>query len=101
MRNTLPPTDVSEVRSFMGLVQYCSRFISNLSSISEPIQQLTRKGVQFHWGDEQQEAFVELKSQITAADTLAYFDPVCKTRIVADASPYGLGAVLTRSQGGQ
>ena len=54
----------------------------------------------FQWGGEQQTAFEELKCLITQAETLAYFKVGCKTRIVADASPVGLGAVLTQQQGG-
>ena len=46
------------------------------------------------WETEQQQAFDRLKAHITDAETLAYFDPVRETRIIAGASPYGLGAVL-------
>lgn len=92
------PTTASEARSFMGLVQYSAKFIPNLASISRPIQDLTRKGTQFVWGDTQEAAFQELKRLITDPDTLAYFRIDCQTRIVADASPVGLGAVLTQCQ---
>jgi hypothetical protein len=82
----------------MGLVQYSARFIPDLSTVAAPIQQLTRSGVKFEWHTEQQKAFEELKSRITHSDTLAYFKDECQTRIVADASPVGLGAVLTQLQ---
>jgi hypothetical protein len=85
----------------MGLVQFVSKFIPDLSSDAEPIQRLTRKNVVFAWGNDQQIAFDELKRRITCAETLAYFSVDCKTRIVADASPYGLGAILTQLQNGQ
>ena len=49
--------DVSEVRSFMGLVQYSAKFMPNLASIARPIQDLARKEVPFVWGAQQQEAF--------------------------------------------
>ena len=58
------------------------------------------QGIVFHWGKEQQTAFEELKRLITQAETLAYFKVGCRTRIIADASPVGLGAVLTQQQGG-
>ena len=61
---------------------------------------MTRKGVTFKWGAEQQRSFQELKKLITQAETLAYYQVGCRTRIVADASPVGLGAVLTQQQGG-
>ena len=61
---------------------------------------MTRKGVPFVWGAEQQKAFHELKRLITQAETLAYYQVGCRTRIVAKASPVGQGAVVTLQQGG-
>lgn len=92
------PKNAREARSFMGLVQFSAKFLPNLSTVARPIQELTRKGVDFVWGEHQEKAFRELKRLITSADTLAYFDVKAKTRIVADASPVGLGAVLTQYQ---
>ena len=99
IRDARAPKDASEVRSFMGLVQYSSKFMPDVATVAKPIQELTRKGAVFHWGKEQQTAFEELKHLITQADTLAYFKVGCRTRIIADASPVGLGAVLTQQQG--
>ena len=101
VQGAVAPTNVSEVRSFLGLVQYCSRFIPNLPTIAEPLQRLMRKNVHFAWSMEQQKAFEKLKKCLVCAETLAYFDPSCPTRIIADASPYGLGAVLTQCQQSQ
>ena len=100
IRDARPPKDASEVRSFMGLVQYSAEFMPDVASVAKPIQELTRKGVVFQWGEEQQTAFEELKHLIIQAETLAYFKVACRTRIIADASPVGLGAVLTQQQGG-
>ena len=76
-----------------------SKFIPNLFTVEEPIQRLTHKNVEFKWQSEQQAAFDRLKELITSTSALAYFDVNSKTRIVADASPVGLGAVLTQLQG--
>lgn len=100
IRDAWPPKDAGEVRSFMGLVQYSVKFMPDVASVAKPIHELTRKGVTFRWGEEQQTAFQELKCLITQAETLAYFRVDCRTRIVADTSPVGLGTVLTQEQGG-
>ena len=55
------PETVNEVRSFLGLVNYCGRFINNLSTIEEPLRRLTRKNVNWAWGSEQERSFQELK----------------------------------------
>ena len=72
IRDARPPKDTSEVRSFMGLVQYSAKFMPDVASVAKPIQELTRKSTKFVWGAEQQTAFQELKRMITQADTLAY-----------------------------
>ncbi|XP_015763913.1 PREDICTED: uncharacterized protein K02A2.6-like [Acropora digitifera] len=100
IRDARSPIDASEVQSFMGLVQYSAKFMPDLLSIARSIQDLTRKGVPFVWAAEQQKAFQELKHLITQAETPAYYQVGCRTSIVADASPVGLGAVLTQQQGG-
>jgi hypothetical protein len=93
-----PPTCASELRSFLGLVQFCARFIPDLSTVAEPLQRLCRKNTKFIWGAEQQSAFKKLKKCMSSAQTLAYFQTDAKTRVIADASPFALGAVLTQWQ---
>ena len=99
--NAQPPTNASEVRSFVQLVQYSSKFIPNFSQVAEPLRKLLRKDHAFIWGGEQQKAFKELKSLMTSAKALAYFRGDCWTRIVADAGLDGLGAVLLQFQEGE
>ena len=84
----------------MGLVQCSAKFIPDFASIARPIQDLTRKNVDFVWRKKQQYAFIKLKSLMTKPDVLAYFRNDCQTRVVADASPTGIGAVLTQRQNG-
>ena len=100
IRDAQFPKDASEVRSFMGLVQYLAKFMPDVASVAKPIQELTRKDVAFKWGEEQQTDFQELKCLITQAETLGYIRVDCRTRTVADTSPVGLGAVLAQEQGG-
>ena len=78
-----------------------SKFVPDLSSIAERIQSFTHKNAEFKWGKEQQVAFEKLKELITHTDALAYFNVNSRTRIVADASPVGLGAVLTQLHGSE
>ena len=71
------------------------------TSFAEPLRKLLRKDQAFIWGVGQRKAFEELKSLMTSAKALAYFRGDCKTRIVADARPDGLGAVLLQFQEGE
>ena len=87
---------------FLGLVNFSARLIPNLASITEPLRELTRKDVPFKWGTEQEVAFETLKSNLGRVETLAYVDRNAEvTKLITDASPVGLGAVLTQVQEGQ
>lgn len=93
--------NATEVRSFLGLVGYSSRFISQFATLSEPLRRLTRKDTPFNFGLEQKRAFQALKDELARAGTLAYFDKEAPTKVIADASPVGLGAVLVQDQQGE
>ena len=99
--NARAPNNISEVRSFVQLVQYSAKFIPNFSQEAEPLRKLLRKGHVFVWGIAQQKAFERLKQLMSTSRALAYFQNECKTRIVADAGPDGLGAVLLQQHGGR
>lgn len=88
------PNTAEEVRSFLGLVNFVSKFIPHVATITEPLRKLTRQHNGFEWGEAQQQAFEQLKIHLTKASTLGYFDVGDRTQIYADASPVGLGAVL-------
>ena len=100
VQNAKPPQSTAEVRSFLGLVLYCAKFLPDFSQVAEPLRMLTRKDQQFMWKDAQQKSFQKLKDLLTRAETLAYFKNECRTRIVANVGPTGIGAVLTQLQGG-
>ncbi|KAL6316893.1 hypothetical protein AAG906_023548 [Vitis piasezkii] len=61
------PTNVFEVRSFLGLAGYYRRFVEDFSRIAAPMTRLTRKGVKFEWNEECENAFQELKRKLTTA----------------------------------
>ena len=71
--NAQSPKNASEVRSFLGLVRYSTKFLPNFAEVAEPLRILTRKDQKFTWGEDQEEAFRELKKLTTSAVTLAYF----------------------------
>ncbi|XP_015779025.1 PREDICTED: uncharacterized protein K02A2.6-like [Acropora digitifera] len=91
------PKNAAEVRSFLGLFTAC--FIPDLSTVSAPLRQLTKNGEPFVWDHEEQQSFDELKKRLASAEILGYFDKNAQTKVIADASPVGLGAVLVQQQG--
>ncbi|XP_055585535.1 uncharacterized protein K02A2.6-like [Uranotaenia lowii] len=94
IRNFRTPTTGEEVRSFLGLVNYVGAFIPDLATISFPLRELTKVKEPFKWGSAEHESFEKLIGLIGQVKNLSHFDPKLKTRVVADASPVGLGAIL-------
>ena len=83
------------------MVQYCGRFIPKLADISAPLRALTHKDAKWTWGPRQKQAFENLKHVLTTETTMAYFDSSKNTELYVDASPFGLGAILTQTTPGQ
>lgn len=89
------PATVGELNSILGLALFCMRFIKDFSSITAPLWALTRKKVKWEWTEECQKAFEMLKLAVIQR-AVGYFDKRWTTRLVVDASPVGLGAVLVQ-----
>jgi hypothetical protein len=67
----MPPTMMSEVRSFLGLASYYRRFIPHFSKIVKPITALLKKGNKYLWSEAYDEAFSHLKKLLTTSSVLA------------------------------
>ncbi|KAJ0458184.1 putative nucleotidyltransferase, Ribonuclease H [Helianthus annuus] len=88
------PTSVTEVRSFLGLVEYYRRFVEGFSTIALPLTQLLRKGVKYVWNDEREKSFQELKKRLVSALILTLPSGTGGYQIYSDASKKGLRCVL-------
>ena len=94
----LPPTSVTEVRSFLRFAGYYRRFIKGFSKIVKPLTWLTQKAVTLEWTDECQESFNLLKESLTTAPVLATPSGPNDIAVYCDASKNGLGCVLTQKE---
>ncbi|UYV66978.1 K02A2.6-like, partial [Cordylochernes scorpioides] len=88
------PSSISEVRRFLGMVNFTGKFIPDLSTILYPLNQLLVKRHDWRWDSAQEEAFEKVKKLLSTSPALTLFDPNLPTTVSADASSYGLGAVL-------
>ena len=94
MREMKPPTNISEIRRLMGMVNQLGKFSKNLATLTQPLRELLNKKQAWVWGPSQEQAFTEVKEELSKATILALFDVQKESKISADASAYGLGAVL-------
>lgn len=99
LRAAKTPTNVSEVRSLLGLLGFYRQFIQNYSSKAEPLTRLTKKGQPFIWTREQEQAMQELMLNL---EEMVLANPELNEEFMleTDASNIGIGAILSCSSDG-
>lgn len=94
------PQNVTELRSFLGLVNFYAKFVRNLSTVLSPLYDLLRKGVEWRWSKNCEAAFNTIKRILTSAEVLTHYDQNKPLTLTCDASARGIGGVLTQPREG-
>ena len=89
------PCNVSELKSYLGLLTYYSKFLPNVSTVLAPLYQLLRHDCKWTWSPQQERAFTQSKELLMSSQLLVHFNPSLEIRLACDASAYGIGAVLS------
>ena len=90
IRDMPDPQSKEELRRFLGMVQYLSKFIPDLSTVDAPLREVTKQDVEFFWLKPQKDSLEGLKTRCCEAPVLAIFDPKKEVTVQCDASSYGL-----------
>ena len=88
------PENLTELRAFLGMINYHGKFIRNLSSILQPLNQLLQGNQEFKWSPRCEEAFKKAKDSLSSSNVLLHNDPSLPVILESDASQYGIGAVI-------
>jgi len=94
------PTNIREVRAFIGLASYYRRFVQDFATIAAPLHALTKGNQRLSWGEKEQEAFENLKAALTSPPILAMPRDTGEFILDTDASDVIIGAVLSQCQDG-
>lgn len=89
------PTNIIELRAFIGLINYYGRFIKNLSNLLRPFNNLLKKNVAFKWSKKCEASFIKAKIEFESSKILVPFNSKLPLILATDASPYGVSAVLS------
>lgn len=89
------PSNVTELKAYLGLLNYYNKFLPNLSTVLAPVHKLLQKETKWQWSEAQQAAFDKSKEMMQSAEVLVHYDPEKDIVLSCDASPYGVGAVLS------
>ena len=96
-----PPATIKGCRSFAGMVNFMSLFCPELQKLLKPIYDLTKKGRQFIWGKEQQQAFDEIKHRLQRPPVLHLPERHERFQLYSDTSKFATGSALYQVQNGQ
>ena len=95
----LQPVNVTQLKSFLGKLNYYGKFLPNLLTYLAPLYGLLKKNSCWMWGPEQKEAFQNANSILTSSKVLTHYNSTKPLILSCDASPYGVGAVLPYQMG--
>jgi hypothetical protein len=93
------PTDVHQLKSFLGLAGFYRRFVNGFSRLAAPLTSLTGAKATWRWGDAEAQAFTALKQALTTTPVLATPDFSLPFQLYTDASQFAIGATLLQDQG--
>ena len=92
------PKNEKELKSFLGAIQYLSKYIENLSTITDILRRSLKRQNDWIWSEEHTKAFNNLKGCITKIPWLAHYNAQSENIITTDASTKGLGATKTENR---
>ena len=93
--NARTPQNLAELCSFLGMLNFYTKFLPNISSLLHPLHQLLRESQRWCWTKDCEHAFQSAKQKLAEAPVLAHYDPSLPLVLAADASAYGIGAVVS------
>ncbi|CAI7885977.1 unnamed protein product [Closterium sp. NIES-53] len=94
-----PPTNLTELLSFLGFVNYVRRFIPDMARLTATLTDILRKGVGFTWGEKEHATFFALKNVLCTPPVLCIADPHRPFEVITDASDIAIGGVQLQDFG--
>ena len=92
------PTNLKQLRSFLGTVNQFKRFVPNLAAICFPFRYILKTNADCIWEDELEKVFNEINNEVKRVVEVSHFERNNKTRKICDASKQGLSSVLQQKQ---
>ena len=95
IRDAPAPTNIHQLKSFLGLINFYAKFLPNLSTVLAPLYVLLQKHHPWTWGPSQQKVFQHAKDRLLSSSLLVHYSEQQPLLLASEASPYGLDAVLS------
>ena len=95
------PTNVKEVQSYLGMINFYRKHIYNHSIIAAPLYNLVRKDTPFKWDENCEAAFQHFKTILTSPPILGLYDENLPVTLEADACKIGIGGIISQKKDGK
>ncbi|XP_060545570.1 uncharacterized protein K02A2.6-like [Pantherophis guttatus] len=95
IREAPTPKDKAELQAFLGLLNFYAIFLKDKATVAEPLHRLLTKKATWKWGKAEDRAFAGIKKLLSAESFLIQYNATLPLVLVCDASPFGVGAVLS------
>ncbi len=92
-----PPQNISQLKAFLGMLNYYGKFIGNLATVIHPRNRLLHRNTVWNWTTQCNEAFQTAKNLLKDSSVLAHYNSDLPIRLAADTSCYGIGANISHS----
>ena len=93
------PTNTKTLKTFLGAIQYCAKFLPNLSEKTDNMRRIPKKGTKWDWTTDRNTGFNKIKQELTKLPCLAHYNGNKENIVTTDASKTGLGIALWQKQG--
>lgn len=91
------PTNITQLKAFLGLINYYGKFVPNLSTLLHPLYVLLKKNQTWIWSTDCEKTFERIKKILASDQVLWHYDPALPLVLAVDSSAYGIGAVLAHT----
>lgn len=95
IKNAPIPTTVTQLKSFLGMVNFYCKFIPNASNVLQPLYNLLKKSTQWLWDKKCNKSFEKVKDMLMSNNVLTHFDPNKPVKLTVDASNFAVGAYIS------
>ncbi|XP_060546945.1 uncharacterized protein K02A2.6-like [Pantherophis guttatus] len=90
-----PQKNKTELQAFLGLLNFYNIFLPQKATTAEPLHRLLDRKAEWKWGERERKAFEDIKNLLTSDRVLVQYSGTLPIRLTCDASPFGIGAVLS------
>lgn len=95
IKNALTPSFKTELQAFLGLLNFYSIFLLHKATLAEPLHRLLDSKACWRWDEAAASSFQAVKDALTSSVVLVQYDEQLPLSLTCNASPYGIGAILS------